>query len=69
METPRPLLTPGEIMQLHEDDAIILLGGRLPVRAKKIRYFRDKTFLKRVCDPPRLPQSVVEGAGSPAPWM
>ncbi len=69
METPRPLLTPGEILQLPEDDEIILLGGRLPVRAKKIRYFQDKTFLERVCDPPRLPQSAMAGAGSPAPWM
>ncbi len=53
-ETPRPLLTPGEVMQLSEDDALILVSGVQPIKAGKLRYFEDENFLSRHLDPPRL---------------
>ncbi len=40
-ETARPLLTPGEIMQLPPDDEIVMISGTYPIRAKKARYFED----------------------------
>ena len=40
-ETARPLLTPGEVMQLPPDDELVLVSGVPPIRAKKVRYFRD----------------------------
>jgi type IV secretion system protein VirB11 len=39
-EVPRPLLTPGEVMQLPASDSLILTGGAPPIRARKVRYFR-----------------------------
>ncbi|MCA7118138.1 MAG: type IV secretory system conjugative DNA transfer family protein, partial [Acidibrevibacterium sp.] len=40
-ETARPLLTPGEVMQLPHDDELVLVSGCHPIRAKKARYFED----------------------------
>ena len=39
-ETARPLLTPGEVMQLPPADEIGLVSGMPPIRAKKARYLR-----------------------------
>ena len=39
-ETARPLLTPGEVMQLPPDDELVLVSGCPPIRARKVRYFR-----------------------------
>lgn len=43
----RALLTPREVLEFPKDEAIIFCSGR-PVRAKKIRYFEDSNFSKRV---------------------
>ena len=51
-DTARPLLTPGEIMQLPDDEEIIMLAGAHPVRAKKVRYYSDKRLNTRVLPPP-----------------
>ncbi len=53
-ETARPLLTPGEIMQLPSADEIIMLAGTPPIRAKKVRYYEDARFRERVLPPPAL---------------
>ncbi|WP_163467758.1 type IV secretory system conjugative DNA transfer family protein, partial [Klebsiella michiganensis] len=37
-ETARPLLTPGEVMQLPPDDELVLISGCHPIRASKARY-------------------------------
>jgi type IV secretion system protein VirD4 len=60
-ETARPLLTPGEVMQLPPDDELILVSGCSPIRAKKARYFEDERFRERVT-PPAKP---VENSGRP----
>ena len=46
-ESPRPLLTPGEILQLPGDDALVMIGGLPPYRAKKIMYYQDDRFRER----------------------
>jgi type IV secretion system protein VirD4 len=51
-ETARPLLTPGEIMQLAAGDEIVMLAGTPPIRAKKARYFEDPRFRERILPPP-----------------
>ena len=56
-ETARQLLTPGEVMQLPQDEEIILISGVSPIRAKKLRYFQDGNFSSRVSPPPALPGS------------
>jgi type IV secretion system protein VirD4 len=52
-ETARPLLTPGEIMQLPPDDEIVLISGTYPIRARKARYFEDIRLGGRVLPPPK----------------
>ena len=54
-ETPRALLTPGEILQLPASDALVLVSGTPPIRAKKLRYFEDKNFTSRELPPPSSP--------------
>ncbi|GBQ11771.1 conjugal transfer protein TraG [Komagataeibacter rhaeticus] len=51
-ETARPLLTPGEVMQLPPSDELLLVAGVAPVRAKKARYYEDARFMERVLPPP-----------------
>jgi type IV secretion system protein VirD4 len=53
-ETARPLLTPGEIMQLPPTDEIVMISGMAPIRAKKLRYYLDPNFAARVQAPPVL---------------
>jgi type IV secretion system protein VirD4 len=52
-ETPRPLLTPGEVMQLPPDDEIVMVAGVAPIRAKKARYFEDRRLTERILPPPK----------------
>ena len=51
-EYGRPLLTPAEVTQLPQDDGILFVGGRLPYRARKVRYFLDPRFKGRDGLPP-----------------
>jgi type IV secretion system protein VirD4 len=53
-ETARPLLTPGEVMQLPPDEELVLISGCSPIRAKKARYFEDQRFRERVLLPAKL---------------
>ena len=53
-ETARPLLTPGEVMQLPPEDEVVMVSGHPPIQAKKIRYFSDANFKARVQAPPPL---------------
>lgn len=53
-ETARPLLTPGEVMQLPPDQAIVLVSGLAPVRAIKLRHYEDANFVNRLRKPPSL---------------
>lgn len=53
-ETARPLLTPGEVMQLPAGDELVLVSGLAPIRANKLRYFEDPAFSARICPPPVL---------------
>jgi len=53
-ETARALRTPGEIMQLPPDDEIVMVSGLPPIQAKKLRYYQDRNFKKRLLPPPVL---------------
>ena len=59
-EYARPLLTPAEVTQLPQDDGILLVGGLLPYRARKVRYFLDPRFRGRGGLPP--PDGLAEQA-------
>jgi type IV secretion system protein VirD4 len=53
-ETARPLLTPGEVMQLPPTDEIVMVAGSPPIRAKKARYYEDRRLAERILPPPKL---------------
>lgn len=53
-ETSRPLLTPGEVMQLSPNEAIVMISGVHPVRARKVRYYDDPRFQYRILKPSRV---------------
>ena len=51
-ESARPLLTPGEIMQLPPDEEVVMAAGTPPVRARKARYYADPRLQERILSPP-----------------
>jgi type IV secretion system protein VirD4 len=51
-ETARPLLTPGEVMQLPPSEELVLVSGCPPIRATKARYYEDNRLTERVVPPP-----------------
>jgi type IV secretion system protein VirD4 len=67
-ETARPLLTPGEVMQLLPDDELVLVSGVPPIRAKKARYFEDPRLTERVLSPPKSRPLGREGSASTDDW-
>jgi type IV secretion system protein VirD4 len=61
-ETARPLLTPGEVMQLPPGDELILISGIPPIRAWKARYYEDRRLVSRILSPPVLPNAGNSGS-------
>ncbi|PCJ26962.1 MAG: type IV secretion system protein VirD4 [Rickettsiales bacterium] len=51
----RALLLPQEVIQLPRDDQIVLIESFPPIRSKKIKYYEDKFFTKRVLPPTFVP--------------
>jgi type IV secretion system protein VirD4 len=66
-ETARPLLTPGEVMQLPATDELVLLSGFPPIRARKLRYFEDRNFAERIFPAPVLKDGAYGDAPTPRP--
>jgi type IV secretion system protein VirD4 len=66
-ETARPLLTPGEVMQLPPNDELVLVSSLAPIRAKKLRYYEDSNFTTRVANAPALGDGVYRDAPKPRP--
>jgi type IV secretion system protein VirD4 len=65
-ETSRPLLTPGEVMQLSPNEAILMISGLYPVRARKVRYYEDAQLQRRILKPSRTVP--VELIARPDEW-
>jgi type IV secretion system protein VirD4 len=42
------------VMQLPPDDAVVMVSGHPPIKAKKLRYFQDRNFTTRVLPAPLL---------------
>jgi type IV secretion system protein VirD4 len=62
-ETARPLLTPGEVMQLSPDDELVLVSGCHPIKAKKARYFEEPQLQARILPPP-IPSTLTNVNGT-----
>lgn len=52
-ETARPLLTPGEVMQLPPNDEIVMVSGISPIRGRKVRYYEDSRLTERLLPVPK----------------
>lgn len=63
-EQRRALLLPQEVKELGSEEEIIFYEGMRPIRCRKIRYFADKRFRRRLLPAPQVPLPV---AASPAP--
>jgi type IV secretion system protein VirD4 len=66
-ETARPLLTPGEVMQLPPADELVLVSGLAPIRAKKVRHYEDGNFTARISDVPQLGDGAFRDRPKPRP--
>lgn len=52
----RALLLPQEVIMLPRDEQIILIESKPPIKTKKIKYYEDPFFTKRVLEKITLPQ-------------
>ena len=55
-ETQRALLLPQEVIQLPREEEILLVESFAPIKCKKILYFKDSFFTKRLLPPIELPE-------------
>lgn len=54
-EVQRALLLPQEVIGLPRDEQIILIESKPPIKSKKIMYFKDNFFTKRLLKPTEIP--------------
>lgn len=54
-ETQRALLLPQEVISLPRDEQIVLIESAPPIKTKKIFYFKDPFFTKRLLDMTHVP--------------
>src|SRR5271155_5249148 len=74
-EIARPMMTPDEVMRMNENDALIFTSGHPTIRATKLLYFKQPTFMERATIPPprqsdriiRLPADPIGQASPPVP--
>ena len=59
-KTQRALLLPQEVITLDRSLQIILIEASPPIICKKIKYYEDKFFMKRLMKPIALPQQTLE---------
>ena len=52
-------------MQLPADEEVVMVAGIAPIRAKKLKYYEDSNFTRRVMSPP--PLSADGFADKPSP--
>ena len=55
-ETQRALLLPQEVINLDRDMQILLIEASPPIKSKKIKYYKDPLFTKRLLPPIEIPQ-------------
>ena len=54
-EHARALMLPQEVKEMGSEVCLVFLEGVRPIRARKIRYFKDRRFMCRVLPPPVRP--------------
>jgi type IV secretion system protein VirD4 len=61
----RALLMPQELIQMPAERLIVLRAGMPPVRGKKIVYWREESFTRRVLPPPVVPAHPAVASPTP----
>lgn len=54
-DASRALLLPQEVILLPRDEQIVLIESKPPIRSKKIFYYKDNFFTKRLIPPVEIP--------------
>lgn len=57
-DASRALLLPQEVIGLPRDEQIVLIESMPPIKSKKIFYYKDKFFTKRLLPPTFVPTQV-----------
>jgi type IV secretion system protein VirD4 len=72
-ESQRPLLTVGEVLTMDRGDLLICPHAAHPIRARKLRYFEDPEFKRRVLPAPALQDAqgrrLLRLKARPSPWL
>lgn len=72
-ESPRPLLTPGEVLQFPPQESLVMVGGHPPYRGRKLRVYKDQRFVTRLkLDAPESPAAQVKelkGLSRQSVWL
>ncbi|MFN3828378.1 MAG: type IV secretory system conjugative DNA transfer family protein [Micavibrio sp.] len=61
----QPLISKDKVRRLPKNEEIIITEASVPVRARKIVYFRDRNFKDRIIAPPDIPKLRVISYGIP----
>ncbi len=68
-DVERPLMEPGEIRALPDDEQLVFVAGRRPLRTRKVLYDKRKPFRRRADGPtPDQSQGVDAPPPRPHPW-
>ena len=68
-ETERPLLEPGEIRALPDDQQLVFIAGHRPLRTQKLQYDRSQPFRRRADhSPPDQSRRLDAPPQRPHPW-
>ncbi|HEX4712534.1 type IV secretory system conjugative DNA transfer family protein [Phenylobacterium sp.] len=68
-EVERPLLEPGEIRSLPDDEQLMFVAGCRPLRTRKLRYDRKEPFRSRAnASPPDQAVRIDTPGAPPHPW-
>lgn len=65
-QSRRELMLPHEIRELSADEQLILVEASPPVKAKKIRYYRERRFRALIRPALQLPKSIAVAQQPPA---
>jgi type IV secretion system protein VirD4 len=55
-KSQRALLLPQEVIGLPSDEQILLIESKPPIKSKKIKYYTDTFFTKKLVPPIKIPQ-------------
>jgi len=68
-EIERPLLEPGEIRALSDDQQLVFVAGQRPLRTEKLLYDQREPFRSRANEPPQDQAVRIDAPpGRPHPW-